>query len=743
MRRTLGSFVVLSILLTPLSVRAYSLPASSLVISRSAWGADESLLFQTSTPPPEPASPNQNGGSASAPQNRVDDCTLAQQNHPAEFRSSAPVTQDAAGRRYRWPLSYSNEVKLLVVHHTALKVTGDPRSGAERVRALYKYHAESRGWGDVGYHYLIDEEGKIYEGRQGGKNVVGGHAYCNNVGTIGVALLGNFDLEAPTAAQTTALQTLLIRLADDYNLNLNQPTTFHGKTFVSPIVGHDDLVATGCPGHYLDDAFGQIINNVRSRNPNGTVRYSVPVAPPPRVVIPDRVSSTGMAEGLSYIGRTTLSINPGSQQRMSFVYTAPQGGAYEGKKVADVQLGHKDLQLFLTQGSQRIPIRTGLLLPYDLPDGEAISLQLIVQAPQAPGTYWMQIGGVKFTLVVSGRRIRTDVDLSDRFGSAVTSNIVNTDPVRTVTAVRGRVRPHTRRSMGAVTASAPVTRPMARASVPAPSTDRSIRIRLSSSATPELVFTTRGSADETEIVAGSRVQLRIQSGVVQAIRGGSILTSGPILRFAAGGGGTVSVDSVRSAVRSYRGILEARIVDGSLALINELPLETYMRGLSEEPDTEPYEKQRAFAIAARTYAAWYMDPNNRKFPGKPYDGSDDPAVFQSYSGADFEARNPSWLRALAATDKQVLTYQGSIIKPPYFSSDNGRTRSPEEAGWKNFPFASIFSSKADPWCAGFENRGHGVGMSGCGAEAQANQGKTAEDILQYYYPGTAITQLGS
>ena len=163
----------------------------------------------------------------------------------------------------------------------------------------------------------------------------------------------------------------------------------------------------------------------------------------------------------------------------------------------------------------------------------------------------------------------------------------------------------------------------------------------------------------------------------------------------------------------------------------------------EEPDTEPYEKQRAFAIAARTYAAHYMGDTYRKFPGKPYDGSDSPAIFQKYTGKAFEKNNPRWLDAVAATAHQVLTINDEIIRPPYFSSDDGRTRSPSEVGWKSFPFIDIFTSKPDPWCDGMENRGHGVGMSGCGAEGQANEGKTGEEILEYYYPGTTLRSLTS
>ncbi len=223
-----------------------------------------------------------------------------------------------------------------------------------------------------------------------------------------------------------------------------------------------------------------------------------------------------------------------------------------------------------------------------------------------------------------------------------------------------------------------------------------------------------------------------------AMKDGESLSTSSVLRFTSADAGALGVSPVAGRSRSYRGVLECRIIGGVLGIINELPLEEYMAGLAEEPDSEPYEKQRAFAIAARTYAAYYMRSDHRKFPGQPYDGSDDPANFQSYAGVEFTAKNPAWLRAVTSTVGNLLRVNGELIKPPYFSSDDGRTRSPSEAGWTNFPFAEIFSSKSDPWCRGLPLRGHGVGMSGCGARGQALEGRSAEEILQYYYPGTSF-----
>jgi peptidoglycan hydrolase-like amidase len=269
-----------------------------------------------------------------------------------------------------------------------------------------------------------------------------------------------------------------------------------------------------------------------------------------------------------------------------------------------------------------------------------------------------------------------------------------------------------------------------------------IRIQLTELSERLWISVQPGSTINGKKTDGSEVFLSLDGTACAAKKdNGTVLASG-IVRIDPGDG-TVTVSTVRNELRAYRGIVECRVVDGVLTLINKLGIEPYLMGLAEEPDTEPYQKQRAFAIAARTYAAYYADPAHRKFPGKPYDGSDSAAIFQAYGGANFETQNPAWQKAVRSTQHLVLTKDGEVIRAPYFSSDDGRTKSPAEVGWKNFPFAEIFASKADPWCTGMENRGHGVGMSGCGAEGQANEGKSAEEILGYYYPGTELTRLSS
>ncbi len=184
----------------------------------------------------------------------------------------------------------------------------------------------------------------------------------------------------------------------------------------------------------------------------------------------------------------------------------------------------------------------------------------------------------------------------------------------------------------------------------------------------------------------------------------------------------------------FRGTLELRVLDGEVAYINELPLEDYMKGQAEVSNGDPIEK--TIAVIARSYAFHYMDPANQKFPGKPYHGSDSPDEFQKYLGYGLELRSPNFAKAVLATAGQGVTYNGKVIKTPYFNQSDGWTLSAEAVwGWKDTPY---LQAKPDPWSAGKTRNGHGVGLSGLGATKQAEEGKTYKEIIEYYYTGAKV-----
>ena len=185
----------------------------------------------------------------------------------------------------------------------------------------------------------------------------------------------------------------------------------------------------------------------------------------------------------------------------------------------------------------------------------------------------------------------------------------------------------------------------------------------------------------------------------------------------------------------YRGSLEVHWYENTMHVVNELTIEDYLKGLAEISATDPYEKIKAVIVLARSYAYYYTRVGE-KFPGAPYDLSDDPERSQKYLGYGFEKRNQTGVKAVGDTAFVIVTRNGKIIKTPYFSSDDGRTRSAEEVwGWKDTPW---LVSVDDPGCAGKTLNGHGVGMSGCGAYYLASQGKTYEEIIKYYFQGVEV-----
>ena len=249
-----------------------------------------------------------------------------------------------------------------------------------------------------------------------------------------------------------------------------------------------------------------------------------------------------------------------------------------------------------------------------------------------------------------------------------------------------------------------------------------------------------------DVEAGNPVEVRHSYGNIH-VQLGDITKSSDYIRIVPDDGGVVEILSMERRPswnndlndNRFRGVLEIRSVNSEAAFINELPLEDYLKGLAEVSNGTLSEKQKTIAILARTYARFYMSDTNRKFPGLPYDGSDDPAIFQRYLGYGYEIRSPNFITAVAATKNKVVTYNGELIKTPYFTQSDGRTLSAKETwGWTHTPY---LQSVPDPYCEGVVRRGHGVGLSGLGAEGMAKEGKMYDEIIKYYYQGVEIDEI--
>lgn len=748
------------------------IPDSFRIISRNDWGADENLLFETETP--EITAENETTESNGE--------TL--EEAPKELTEEDPdieriITKDNQDRIYRWPLQYAKDIKFIVIHHTASQKNLDHPEVA--IQNIYFYHSVRKKWGDIGYHFLIDPKGNIYEGRFGGDKIIGGHAKPVNKVSIGIGVLGNYDEGEIPVPVMRSLLTITNFLSKKYGIDPDGSTIYKEKKYKN-IQGHRDNTKTLCPGKFLyqklfgireimeqptesahihgdlllippesEKTFQVEIKNLSNETWNSLTQLKLaepisgfedfsfvtsadsdlvaslrnfPVSPGEIGTFQGKAKSTIASNLLVFktiVMTNEISRMEGAPIKLAF-FVEGVDASYEvmlrhdpknllspGEKTEGyIELKNTGNVVWKREGPNRIILSAtrprnrkssffgsnnlmALMTQEEVKPGEVGRFVFNVTAPHVSGTYEEY-----FTPLIEGVRYLEDKDLVLKF------------------EVRGD------------TAIAPPSEP--------------IRIKLSFEKSPKIT-----SEDRLMLFDGKRVRRLYSKNTTVTIRqlkNGLLLVvggkktyrlKGPV-RIKPHTDGVLKIANWEEG-REFRGLLEIQKVDKRLTLINELPLEDYVQGVAEEPNDAPYEKIKAIAILARSYAQFYMT-KAQKFPGKPYHLDDDPRNSQKYLGYSFEKRAPNVVKATKDTGGKVVTYQGVLVKPPYFSQSDGYTRSGEEVfGWKDTPY---LVSVPDPDCAGRELRGHGVGLSGCGAEAKAKRGESVEAIIKYYYQGVEI-----
>ena len=206
---------------------------------------------------------------------------LATVAKPAVVSRTSWGNPDGQGSRVR-PDHYP--VNHMVIHHTAdANVLGaKEHSWADRVRAEWAFHTFTRKWGDVGYNYLIDPNGVIYEGRAGGDDAVAFHDAAN-YGSMGVVLIGTYTSVAPPTAGVTSLVELLAWKSGQKDIDplgrsfyygcahSSSCRPFNAGSVVANIAGHRQVMpgSTTCPGDQLFNLLPEVRQRVRNRLSDG------------------------------------------------------------------------------------------------------------------------------------------------------------------------------------------------------------------------------------------------------------------------------------------------------------------------------------------------------------------------------------------------------------------------------------------------------------------------------------------
>ena len=139
------------------------------------------------------------------------------------------------------------------MHHTVNANDYKRKDVPAIIRSIYAYHIQSRGWSDIGYNFLVDRFGRIWEGRYGGvdRPVVGAHTLNYNSYSFAMSAIGNFETAQPSTAMLQAYGALFAWKLSLHGVSAASTIQRIGSKNFQAINGHRDAASTACPGKYL------------------------------------------------------------------------------------------------------------------------------------------------------------------------------------------------------------------------------------------------------------------------------------------------------------------------------------------------------------------------------------------------------------------------------------------------------------------------------------------------------------
>jgi hypothetical protein len=205
---------------------------------------------------------------------------------PAERadRRKAPkpdiVRRRAWGANEKWRNGgpwFNRTIQQVHIHHTVNSNDYAPEDVPALLRGIYRYHTKNLGWSDVGYNFLVDRFGGIWQGRAGGSAlpVLGAHTLGFNSTSTGIAVIGNFEEVVPERPVISSIVRLAAWKLDKYDRKPSGRAGVYsqgsdkfsaGQKVKLPVIdGHRDTNDTACPGGYLYAALPRIRERTQKR----------------------------------------------------------------------------------------------------------------------------------------------------------------------------------------------------------------------------------------------------------------------------------------------------------------------------------------------------------------------------------------------------------------------------------------------------------------------------------------------
>jgi uncharacterized protein with LGFP repeats len=314
---------------------AYALPAEDVTPLPTLSVSDEPTASEspvaTTSESPAPADSPTASASESTSESPSPSDSTSPSPEPTETVPTAPpstVNQPPIVSRATWgadeskvddPPTYLDKIDAAFVHHTTDANSYSCADTPAILRAIFTYHVESNGWNDIGYNFIIDKCGTIYEGRAGGVDlpVMGAHTYGFNSYSTGISVIGNYATDGrATATVQNAISRIAAYKLGQYGVDPTGKVTLTaaGNTGVYDkgeeatlytISGHRDGYATECPG---DDLYSKL-PEIRRFAASPAANAAAPTADLHQDGVPDLVAGTPEVSG----GVGSLTVVPGGK----------------------------------------------------------------------------------------------------------------------------------------------------------------------------------------------------------------------------------------------------------------------------------------------------------------------------------------------------------------------------------------------------------------------------------------------
>jgi N-acetylmuramoyl-L-alanine amidase len=200
--------------------------------------------------------------------------------HQTAERGRAAMPRPAVTSRAEWgaddslsrdPVTYTGAARAVFIHHTGHPDDYDCDDAPAMLRAMHADHVLRMGWDDLGYNFVVDKCGTIYEGRAGGidRFVLGAHTTGFNHDSVGIAALGDFSyaeaLPGPLLDAVAEIAAWKLRPGTDPRGRVRLVSTNDASrvpegsaTEVDIVAGHRDIFYTDCPGDVIYAALPEI-----------------------------------------------------------------------------------------------------------------------------------------------------------------------------------------------------------------------------------------------------------------------------------------------------------------------------------------------------------------------------------------------------------------------------------------------------------------------------------------------------